>query len=150
MMKKREAAASHLERAADTAGSTLVAVAIVLFVFLLVLVLRGDTMDLGRLGVALGLLAVGLGSRAIGMTIRADRRYTDLAETLDTKLANLPEMMRGDYLTAFEVETVAAQSKELTQKRLDEDTERVGYARGELHQTDDGRWAIHWGGKHPL
>lgn len=36
------------------------------------------------------------------------------------------------------------------QKRLDEDTQRAGYVRGELYQRDDGSWAIHWGGKYPL
>ena len=36
------------------------------------------------------------------------------------------------------------------QRRLDEDTKRVGYVRGEVFQTEGGRWAIHWGGRYPL
>jgi hypothetical protein len=41
-------------------------------------------------------------------------------------------------------------SKEDAQSRLDADTARVGYIRGELYQKEDGTWAINWGGKHPL
>ena len=45
---------------------------------------------------------------------------------------------------------VISRSKAAAQKRLDEDTKRVGYVRGELYQLEDGSWGIHWGGKYPL
>lgn len=45
---------------------------------------------------------------------------------------------------------VTSRSKAAAQKRLDEDTKRVGYVRGELYQLEDGSWGIHWGGKYPL
>jgi hypothetical protein len=38
-------------------------------------------------------------------------------------------------------------SKEEAQKRLDEDTRKVGFVRGEVYQVDDGTWGIAWGGK---
>lgn len=41
-------------------------------------------------------------------------------------------------------------SKEGAQARLDADTTKVGYVRGEIYQVKDGSWAIHWGDKHPL
>lgn len=41
-------------------------------------------------------------------------------------------------------------SKADAQKRLDEDTKRVGYVRGEIYKLKDGSWGIHWGGKYPL
>ena len=46
--------------------------------------------------------------------------------------------------------TVTSRSKEAAQKRLDEDTKKVGYKRGEIYQLEDGSWGIHWGGKYPL
>lgn len=36
------------------------------------------------------------------------------------------------------------QSKQKAQKRLKEDTKRVGYQRGKLFQLDNGKWAISW------
>jgi len=49
-----------------------------------------------------------------------------------------------------EKKRVEKKSKEATQKRLDEDTRKVGYVRGEIFQLEDGSWGIAWGGKHPL
>ena len=41
-------------------------------------------------------------------------------------------------------------SKEKAQARLDADTKKVGFVRGEIFEKEDGSWAIHWGGKYPL
>lgn len=43
-----------------------------------------------------------------------------------------------------------AYKKEAAQKRLDDDTKRVGYVRGELYEAQKGKWAIHWGGKYTI
>jgi len=88
------------------------------------------------------------------MSAKSDMRQTDLLETLDRKVTALPLILKGDVLTPPGQVAVKAlpeeQSKEAAQKRLDDDTKRVGYMRGELFQNDDGTWSIHWGGKHPL
>jgi hypothetical protein len=81
-----------------------------------------------------------------------------LLERLDKSVARLPLMFKDDILSAsghliaveLTKEEVDKQSKEAAQKRLDEDTKRVGYVRGEIYQVEEGKWAIHWGGKYPL
>ena len=45
---------------------------------------------------------------------------------------------------------IKGQTKEDAQKRLDEDTRKVGHPRGELYPLEDGGWGIAWGGKYPL
>lgn len=57
------------------------------------------------------------------------------------------ELMGTDLLGTVRV---TRKSQAAAQKRLDEDTRRVGYVRGEIYQLDDGSWGIHWGGKYPL
>jgi len=42
------------------------------------------------------------------------------------------------------------ESKAKAQARLNADTKRVGFVRGELFQKADRSWAISWGGKYPL
>jgi hypothetical protein len=77
-----------------------------------------------------------------------------LLEKLDKRVADLPLLFKGDILTPSAQiavkELLEVQSKEAAQRRLDEDTKRVGYVRGELFQNMDGSWSIHWGGKYPL
>lgn len=106
------------------------------------------------LGVALGAVSAGLGFIAVGMAAKSDKRHTDLLERLDKNVARLPLMLKGDILTPsgqlITKEIISEQSRIAVQKRLDEDTERVGYVRGEIYQLEDGSWAIHWGGKYPL
>ena len=106
------------------------------------------------LSLALGLTSVGLGFISVGMSAKSDRRQSDLLKALDKKVSALPLIFKGDILTppgqAAVKALVEEQSKEAAQKRLDEDTKRVGYVRGELFQNEDGTWSIHWGGKHPL
>jgi len=150
MMLGRKESARYLGTAADYVGGILTGLAIVLFVLLFVRTILGQEVDLGTLGVALGLLSVGLGASAAGMSIKSNRRYTDLLTTLDTKVTDLPRMFSEDILTAFGHQTVKAQSKASAQKRLDEDTKRVGYVRGKVYQTKDGNWGVAWGGEYPL
>jgi len=129
------------------------------------LVLYGLRTETGLLAASLGLLSVGLGFIAIGMSTKSDKRYTDLLDKLNRNVANLPQMLKGDSLTPFgqqmadeakqrisQEEKIKRneQSKIAAQKRLDEDTKKVGFVRGELYQTKDGSWAIAWGGKYPL
>ena len=63
-------------------------------------------------------------------------------------------MFEDDTLTPYGLEKaeeiVSEQKKADAQKRLDEDTRRVGYQRGELFKNKDGGWSINWGGKYPL
>lgn len=58
-----------------------------------------------------------------------------------------PELVDTDVVDTVEV---TDKSKVATQKRLDEDTKKVGYVRGEIYEMDDGKWGIHWGGEYPL
>ena len=125
-----------------------------LVIFRFILVLVGVSSDLTLFAVGLALVSVGVGFTSVGMSAKSDRRQTDLLNTLDKKVSALPLMFRGDTLTPPGQVAVRAllqeQSKEAAQKRLDEDTRRVGYVRGELSENEDGTWSIHWGGKHPL
>jgi len=103
---------------------------------------------------SLGLLSVGLGLVAIDMSTKSDKRQTELLQRLDRNVARLPLMIKGDTLTPsgqiMAKEMLSEQSKLAAQKRLDEDTKKVGFVRGELFQNEDGSWSIHWGGKYPL
>ena len=106
------------------------------------------------LSLALGLTSAGLGFISVGMSAKSDRRQTELLERLDKNVAGLPLLFKGDILTPSGHRAVkelhGKQSKEAAQRRLDEDTRKVGYVRGELFQNEDGSWSIHWGGRYPL
>ena len=101
-----------------------------------------------------GMLSVGLGLIAIDISAKADERHTDLLERLDKNVARLPALFKGDVLTPpgqlLAKDIFSKQAKTAAQKRLDEDTKRVGYVRGELFLNEDGSWSIHWGGNYPL
>lgn len=116
--------------------------------------IAGSEIGESLLGLGLALLSVGLGFIAVGMSAKADERQTGLLEKLDKRVADLPLLFKGDILTPSAQiavkELLEVQSKEAAQRRLDEDTKRVGYVRGELFQNMDGSWSIHWGGKYPL
>lgn len=106
------------------------------------------------LALGLSLMSVGLGFISVGISANADRRQTALLQRLDRNVAQLPSLIKGDILTPsgqiVAKKMLEEQSKEIAQSRLDEDTRRVGYVRGELFQNEDGSWSIAWGGKHPL
>jgi len=103
---------------------------------------------------ALALLSLGLGSIAIGLAVKFDKVYTDVLKRLDTNVKKVPHIS-ADKVTpptqqpALLYET-QAYNKDVAQKRLDDDTIQVGYVRGELYEVGEGKWAIHWGGNHPL
>ena len=125
-----------------------------LLVIIFALFLLGTLADIGFIAISIGLFSVGLGFTAIGMSAKSDKRHTELLERLDKNMALLPTLFKNDILTLpgqlLAKELLSKQSKEAAQKRLDEDTQRVGYVRGEVYQLEDGSWAIHWGGKYPL
>ena len=135
---------------------------LIIGVFLLivraVLILVGVPTDVTLFALGLALISVGLGLTSLGMSAKSDKRQTDLLKVLDKKVSALPLIFKGDILTPpgqaavkeLLEEQREEQSKEAVQKRLDDDTRRVGYVRGELFQNEDGTWSIHWGGKHPL
>ena len=103
---------------------------------------------------ALALLSLALGSIAIGMAAKSDKVYSEVLEKIDGNVKKLPYIL-GDKVTPPTQQFVLldetnAYNKEAAQKRLDDDTKRVGYIRGELYEVKKGKWAIHWGGKYPL
>jgi hypothetical protein len=103
---------------------------------------------------ALALLSLGLGSIAIGMAAKFDKVYADVIERLDSSVEKVPHIS-ADKVTPPTQQTVSLDetkvyNKEAAQIRLDDDTKQVGYVRGELYEVEKGKWAIHWGGKHPL
>jgi len=105
-------------------------------------------------GLMLGLFSVGLGFIAIDRSFKSDSKYTTLLEQLKQGVINLPTLFKNDVLSpsgqlAVKMQ-VSNESKESAQNRLDADTKKVGYVRGELYQLPDGSWGIHWGGKYPL
>ncbi len=106
------------------------------------------------IGIVLALFSVGLGFIAVGMSYKTDERHTQLLGRIDKNIAWLPLMFSGDILSPSGIliakERTSEQSKEAAQKRLDEDTKRVGYVRGEIYETEGGSWAINWGGRYPL
>jgi hypothetical protein len=134
----------------------------------LYLIIRDSQNTSDLTGIWLGLFSVGLGFVAIGMAAKSDKRHTEIMMRID---ANVMYLMRGQdtiNLPPTDNVIVTPQRGELTiktyapeiiiepkskasaQKRLDEDTQRVGYVRGELYQLKDGSWGIAWGGKYPL
>ncbi|MDP2729024.1 MAG: hypothetical protein Q8O55_00860 [Dehalococcoidales bacterium] len=122
-------------------------------------------------GIWLGLFSVGLGLIAIGMSQKADKKYTEILNIINRNVVNLLDSFeRGrdiieqpignvivkplpavSVVETFPPEVIVEKkSKEAAQKRLDEDTRKAGFVRGEIYQLEDGSWGIHWGGKYPL
>jgi hypothetical protein len=124
--------------------------------------------------VLLGLFSVGLGFIAIGLSHKADKKYTEILNRMDANIVKVVNSLNGFdrrldiieqpigniivkpppaalVLKTFPPEIIVEKkSKEAAQKRLDEDTQRVGFVRGGIYQLEDGSWGIHWGGKYPL
>ena len=141
-------------RAAVIGGVFLVLGALVLLLEFVLVLLNWSRADVGLFRISLGLVSVGLGLIAMSMAQKSDKRHMELLERLDNSTTRLPVLAKGDILTPsgqlLAKEALGEQSKITAQKRLDEDTKRVGFVRGELYQLEDGSWAVHWGGKYPL
>lgn len=137
------------------------------------LVLSGLRTEIGLLAASLGLLSIGLGSVAVGMAAKFDKKYTDILNRLDRNVFQILSKYEAYDVALDTIEepvggvtvkvepaaaatdlrgkvTVENKTKATAQKRLDEDTNRVGFVRGEVYQLEDGSWGIHWGGKYPL
>ena len=103
---------------------------------------------------ALALLSLALGSIAIGMAAKSDKVYTEVLERIDGNVKKLPYILADKVTPPTQqlvlLDETKAYNKEAAQKRLEDDTKRVGYVRGELYEVEKGKWAIHWGGKYPL
>ena len=144
---------SYLKRNGEAIGIPLLILGCVALIGAFILTLMGAEV-LYLVGLVLALFSVGLGLTAVGMAGEADKRHTELLERLDKNIARLPLMLKDDILTPsgqlIAKEIASEQSKIAAQKRLDEDTKRVGYVRGEIYQVKNGSWAIAWGGKYPL
>lgn len=144
---------SYLKRNGEAIGLPLLILGFALIVVAFILTLMGAEV-LYLVGLALASFSVGLGLIAVGMAEKTDKRHTDLLERLDKNIARLPLMLKDDILTPsgqlIAKEIVSEQSKMAAQKRLDEDTKRVGYVRGGIYQVKNSSWAIAWGGKYPL
>jgi len=141
-------------------GAVLVIAAFCLVAF------RRATSEWGLLGLALGLLSVGLGFVALGLgfvalgtSAKSDKRHDEQLASVSHDLTSL-RLLMGDRVSVtvsapemeaiLEKGVVGEEAKKAAQKRLDEDTQRVGYPRGEVYEVEPGKWAIHWGGKYPL
>lgn len=133
-------------------------------------------LQINLLGISLALSSVGLGLVAIGISAKSDIRHTEILSRMDANLTRVldyyepsedklefpPDLSKNVVIKpppATAYADVAAPRVEVTtpelsrakaQARLDADTKKVGYVRGELFQKEDGSWAIHWGGKYPL
>ncbi len=135
-------------------GLPLIVFGILILISQFALVLSGLTSEIGLLSASLGIISVGLGFIALGVATKSDKRHTELMKELGKAVSLIPTFMKGDILSpsgqVFAEKTRSEQSREEAQKRLDEDTKKVGYIRGEICQMEDGKWVIHWGGKYPL
>ena len=145
-------------------------------VLLAVFIAPIDTdLQINLLGISLALFSVGLGLIAIGISAKSDIGYTEILSRMDANLTKVLEFYQpsedklefppgsprnvvikppvatayADVAARVEV-TTPELSRAKAQARLDADTKKVGYVRGELFQREDGSWGIHWGGKHPL
>jgi hypothetical protein len=143
----------------ENIGPIFIVLGVSLLVIIFALLLSGKRTEIGFLAVSISLISVGLGFTAIGLSAKADKKYTEILERMD---ANIVKLLKGQDIivtprpAALVIKTFAPEvivehkSKESAQKRLDEDTKRVGFVRGELYQLKDGSWGIAWGGKYPL
>ena len=124
------------------------------------------TWDIGMLGLGLSVMAFGFALFSETIMKRIDENVvkilTQIGDTIDTPeepeakakfLKNLITTQPEEGKKQVDVHgkiTIISRTEEETKKRLDEDTKKVGYQRGEIYKVDDDNWAIHWGGKYPL
>jgi len=157
----------------ENIGLVFIILGVLLLLAQFALVLSGVRIESGLLGASLGLLSVGLGFIAVGMSSKSDKKYSEILNRVDTNIVQilskyktyegiLDTIEEPVEMVTVKVEpssaatdlrgkvTVGDRSRAAAQKRLDEDTKRVGFVRGEVYQLEDGSWGIHWGGKYPL
>lgn len=117
-----------------------------------------------------------MGFTAVGMSAKSDKKYTGLfnelivnakLDRIDPPISNVvstPQPSTGNIvstprpatimITTYTPETIIGKTektnREEAQKRLDEDTKKVGFVRGEIYQLENGSWGIRWGGKYQL
>ena len=128
--------------------------------------------DTNLLIYASGITSIGLGFLAIGLSKETDKKYTNyfilLEELLKTLMKNFEdstdiiEKPSGNIVVTPKPAIVHAGvsgkilvratkfTKKTAQKRLAEDTKKVGYVRGKIYPLEDGSWGIKWGGEYPL
>jgi hypothetical protein len=155
----------------ESIGVPIFLLGILALIVLLIRLVLGSQPNGELIGVMLGLFSVGLGFIAIGISAKSDKRHTERLDSIYTGIGSLLEGFNreqdivkkstGDVIVKAPLITATAKvvppgvtaekkSKEAAQKRLDEDTKRVGYVRGEVFQLEDGSWGLAWGGKYPL
>ena len=162
---------TNIQNNGETIGFVFLILGVLVLVIQFALILLDSQNESDLLGVWLGLFSVGLGLIAIGMAAKSDKRYTEILNKINTNVVevlgnfereqDIIEQPIGNVIVkpppaalvveAFPPEVIVEKkSKEAAQKRLDEDTLRVGFVRGEIYQLENGSWGIHWGGKYPL
>jgi hypothetical protein len=149
----------------EPAGIVFIVVGALLVVSLVLLIWIQDPelqLVLALFGAALGCISIGLGFISVGTAQKSDERYTELLTRIDGNVLDLlSNAEAGDRIEVggeeYNIPLIATpevvnidESRILAQRRLDEDRRKVGRPRGELYQLPDGRWAIHWGGRHLL
>jgi tetrahydromethanopterin S-methyltransferase subunit G len=154
-----------LKRRGKPIGIVFIVLGALLVVSLVLLVCIGDpelTLVVALFAAASSCITIGFVSISIGTEQNSDERYTELVTKIERNVLDLlSNAEAGDKIEAggeeFNIpptdtpEVVNTdETRILAQRRLDEDTRKVGRPRGELYQLSDGRWAIHWGGKHLL
>ena len=173
MSNRLKAAWHETKDRGENIGLVLIILGALLMLVQFALVLLGLRAEMGLLAASLGLISVGLGFVAVGMSAKSDKKYTDILNRVDRNVGQILgkyeaydvasdtiEELVGDVTVKVEPAaaatdlrgkvTVEKKTKAAAQKRLDEDTKRVGFVRGEVYQLEDGSWGIHWGGKYPL
>lgn len=176
MSKSRKGPWASIQNSAESIASVFFLLGIAVLIVLFVLLVSGSQPNGELIGVMLGLFSVGLACIAIVLSKKADKKYTVILNKMNRNIENLRDVVvkrqdtikqpSGDVVVTplpaelrlktyppevkIEKKRVEKESKEAAQKRLDEDTRKVGFVRGEIYQLEDGSWGIHWGGKYPL
>jgi hypothetical protein len=143
----------NIKMHAEYYGTLVCIIGLALLIIGFIIIIIGKS-GIEFISVSLGFLSVGLGLSAIGMSNKSDVRYTELLNKINKTVNQIPIMLKDEILTPSGKLIVKSlkdqEDKILAQKRLDEDTKKVGYVRGEIFEIEDGNWAIRWGGKYPL
>jgi len=155
---------TRLKNAGEPIGVVFIILGVLALATQFILVRLNLQIGIDLLGVFLGLFSVGLGFIAIGMSAKLDKHVLKVLDRFEPQSDKVePAKVQTITPRPVEVKTGVGKltvevgkprpekgSKEAAQKRLDEDTKKVGYVRGEVYQLKDGGWGIAWGGKYPL